>query len=161
MKRFWRRLGRAEGGLGAIEFGFIAPVLLMMLLGIVDFGMAFWEQMQITNAADAGAHWGATNAYSATSIQTVARSATNLSGLSASASNPCGCPTSTGVSIYSCSATCPDGSAPQSYVVVNTKMCYSTFFTWPGLSYCSAGSSNCSGCGSHQIALGAQSIVMK
>src|SRR5712692_1415424 len=56
-ERRWSRLWAARDGLGAIEFGFIAPVLVAMLLGILDFGLAFWQQMEIANAADAGAQW--------------------------------------------------------------------------------------------------------
>lgn len=162
-KNRWSRIWAAKEGLGAIELGFIAPFLLTLLLGIIDFGMAYWQQMQIANAADAGAQWGMSNAYNGTSIQTVAQSATNLA-LSASniaPSNPYGCATSTGVAIYSMGSTCPDGSTPKQYIVVSAKICYSTLFTWPGLVYCSSGNSQCTGCSSSQIALTAQSVVLK
>ena len=166
-KNLLPRLWRARDGLGAIEFGFIAPVLLTLLLGILDFGMAFWQEMEISNAADAGAQWGMSNTYDAPidqtspSIQSVAQSATNLSGITVSSTNPCGCPTSSGVTVYSCGSTCPDSTTPQPYIVVNTHICYSTLFTWPGLTYCSSGNSACTGCSSNQISLGAQSVVLK
>ena len=159
----WARLWRARDGLGAIEFGFIAPVLLTLVLGILDFGMAFWEQMEIANAADAGAQWGMENTYNSDSIKTVVQAATSLSIPTANITpgNPCGCATSSGVATYSCGATCPDGTTPQTYIVVNTHICYSTLFTWPGLTYCSSGASNCTGCGNNQIVLSAQSVVLK
>ena len=160
-KTLLSRLWRARDGLGAIEFGFVAPVLLTLLLGVLDFGMAFWQEMEISNAADAGAQWGMGNTYDATSISSVAASATNLSGISVSSSNPCGCATSSGVSIYSCSATCPDSTTPQPYIVVNAHICYATLFRWPGLTYCSSGNSSCTGCSASQISLGAQSVVLK
>src|SRR6476659_2541052 len=96
-KRRFSRFWRAREGLGAIELGFIAPVLLTLFLGILDFGMAFWQQMEIANAADAGAQWGMANAYNSGSITTVAQSATNMSTVSVSSTNPCGGATSTGV----------------------------------------------------------------
>lgn len=153
------RLWKADEGVGAIEFGFVAPILLVLLLGIIDFGRAYWEQMQIATAADAGAQWAMSNGYNGSSIDTVAQSATNLANVGVSSSNSCGCPTSTGVSIYACSSTCPDGTTPKKYVIVNTHVCYSTLFKWPGLSYCSSGSSACSSCSSSQVALGAQSVI--
>jgi Flp pilus assembly protein TadG len=164
-KQRFSRLWRGREGLGAVELGFIAPVLLTLLLGVMDFGMAFWQQMQIANAADAGAQWGMSNAWNETSIRTVAQSATNLSSVNVSSTNPCGCATSTGVaSGYgtppTCNA-CPDGTTAQTYIVVNTRMCYSTLFHWPGLTYCSNADSNCSGCSSTQVALTAQSAVLK
>src|SRR6185436_17002438 len=79
--------------------------------------------------------------------------------------NPCGCATSTGVAggygtPPSCTA-CPDGTTAQTYIVVNTHICYSTLFHWPGLTYCSGSDSNCTGCSSTQLALTAQSAVLK
>ena len=165
-KKSFSRLLAETRGLGAVELGFIAPVLLTMLLGIFDFGMAFWQQMEIANAADAGAQWGMSNTYSDASIRTVAQSATNLAAnVNVSSTNPCGCASNTGVtSGYgnppSCT-TCPDGTAAQTYIVVNTRMCYSTLFHWPGLTYCSTADSNCSACSSTQVALTAQSAVLK
>ena len=163
MKERWSRLWAASDGMGAIEFGFVAPVLLALTLGILDFGMAFWQQMEIANAADAGAQWGMDNVYNASSITSVVQNATGLSIASGNVtpSNPCGCPTTTGVSTYSCGSTCPDGTAPQPYIVVSAHVCYATLFSWPGLSYCSTGTGNCTGCTSSQISLTAQSVVLK
>jgi Flp pilus assembly protein TadG len=155
-------LGRARDGLGAIEFGFIAPFLLTLLLGVADFGMAYWQQMQVANAADAGAQWGMSNAYDATSITSVAQGATNLStSVTVEPSNPYGCPSDTGITYYSQNSTCPDNSTPKQYIVVTTRMCYSTLFSWPGLAYCSSGSTACTGCSASQVALSAQSVVLK
>lgn len=165
-KKRFSRLWRAKEGLGAVELGFIAPVLMTLLLGIFDFGMAFWQQMEIANAADAGAQWGMSNAYNSSSITTVAQSATNLStNVNVNSTNPCGCASDTGVAggygnPPSCTA-CPDGSTAKPYIVVNTQMCYSTLFHWPGLTYCSNSDSNCSGCSATQVALTAQSAVLK
>lgn len=164
-KKRFSLLLRAREGLGAIELGFIAPVLFTLLLGVLDFGMAFWQQMEIANAADAGAQWGMGNAYNETSIRTVAQSATNLSSVNVSSTNPCGCASSTGVAggygtPPSC-MTCPDGSTAKPYIVVNTRICYSTLFHWPGLTYCSSSDSNCTGCSSTQVALTSQSAVLK
>ncbi len=157
------RLWAARDGLGAVEFGFIAPFLLTLLLGVIDFGMAYWRQMEIANAADAGAQWGMSNAYNIDSIRTVARSATNLatSDVNVEPSNPCGCASDSGVTVYSCSGLCPDSSAPKPYIIVNARICHSTLFTWPGLVYCSTGDSNCTGCTGNQISLSAQSVVLK
>lgn len=159
----WSRLWLERQGLGAIEFGFVAPVLLAMLLGILDFGMAFWEQMEVANAADSGAQWGMANTFDASSITNVVKGSTNLSiaDNNISATNPYGCPTSSGVTTYASSTTCSDGSTSKQYIVVTAHICYSTIFSWPGLSYCSANNSLCTGCSSNQISLTAQSVVLK
>ncbi len=161
-ERGWSRFWAARDGIGAIEFALIAPLLLMMLLGILDFGMAFWQRMQIANATDAGVEWAMANPYNGTSITDVVQAATNLSIPTGniSPSNPYGCATSSGVVTYSQSTTCPDGSTSQLYTLVSAYICYSTLFTWPGLDYCSSSSGNCSGCTSNQISLAAQSVVL-
>ena len=161
------RLWAARDGLGAIEFGFIAPFLVLMLLGILDFGMGFWQQMEIANATDAGAQWGMANSFDQNSITSVVQAATNLSLPSSNitAITECGCPSSTGITAPygtppSCTA-CPDGTGAQPYIVVSAHVCYSTIFSWPGLTYCSSGNTQCGGCSSSQISLSAQSTVLK
>src|SRR4029077_2920309 len=94
-EKWWARIWSATDGLGAIEFGFIAPVLALMLLGVLDFGLAFWQQMEIANAADAGTQWGMSNNYNEANIRTVAQSATNLTGTTITPSPQCGCVNST------------------------------------------------------------------
>jgi len=59
----WKRDPRAEisKGLGQslIELALILPVLMLILMGIVDFGRAFNAYIIITNAAREGARYGA------------------------------------------------------------------------------------------------------
>ncbi|WP_024475597.1 TadE/TadG family type IV pilus assembly protein [Arthrobacter sp. CAL618] len=46
MKRF-----RSEAGAAAVEFALVVPLLLIILLGIVEFGRVFNAQIQVTSAA--------------------------------------------------------------------------------------------------------------
>jgi TadE-like protein len=161
------RLWPATDGLGAVEFGFIAPFLLLMLLGIADFGIGFWQQMEIANAADAGAQYAMANPFNKDSIRNIARNATNLSSVQVDPepTQICGCATSVGVisgfGVYPACLSCPDGTAAKGYVIVNTRICYKTLFTWPGLNYCSLSLSSCSGCSANEIALTSQSVVLQ
>ena len=43
-----------------VEFAFVLPVLLLLLVAIVDFGIVFYTQITVTNAAWEGARAGAT-----------------------------------------------------------------------------------------------------
>ncbi|THD80526.1 MAG: pilus assembly protein [Phenylobacterium sp.] len=41
---FLARLWRSRDGATAVEFAFVAPVLLALLLGVMEIGRAFWSQ---------------------------------------------------------------------------------------------------------------------
>jgi Flp pilus assembly protein TadG len=47
----WRRGKQDEGGQAAVEFALVIPFLLVMLIGIVEFGRAWNEHQVITDAA--------------------------------------------------------------------------------------------------------------
>jgi Flp pilus assembly protein TadG len=131
------RLWSARDGVSAIEFAFVAGILSILLLGVCDFGLGFWEQMQVANAARAGAEFAVKNGYDAANIQTAVTNATNLTGIQASPapSSSCGCPdVRTGVTAATCGSTCADGSTAGTYVTVNAQVSYSTLFAWPGIS---------------------------
>jgi Flp pilus assembly protein TadG len=44
-----------ERGAAAVEFALLAPVLIMLLFGIMEFGRAYSTQISLTNAAREGA----------------------------------------------------------------------------------------------------------
>ena len=44
----------SERGAVAVEFALLAPVLIMILLGIMEFGRAYNAQVSLTNAAREG-----------------------------------------------------------------------------------------------------------
>lgn len=54
------RTRRRRGG-AAVEFALIMPVLMSLVLGCVDFGRFAYDYISITNAARAGAGFGAMN----------------------------------------------------------------------------------------------------
>ena len=66
-----RRPRRWDGQSGAelIEFALVFPILLMTVLGIVDFGFLFHRQEVVTNAAREGARVAALPGYTATDVQ--------------------------------------------------------------------------------------------
>ncbi len=50
---------KLQRGAAALEFAIVLPVLVLLLLGIVDFGVVMGAQTQISNAAREGARAGA------------------------------------------------------------------------------------------------------
>jgi len=53
-----QHLKRGESGVAAVEFALILPVLMLILFGILNYGILLYDQAVITNAAREGARWG-------------------------------------------------------------------------------------------------------
>jgi Flp pilus assembly pilin Flp len=49
-----RAIWRDDNGAAAVEFGLIASIFIIMLLGIMEFGTAFWQWNQATKALQLG-----------------------------------------------------------------------------------------------------------
>ena len=49
---------RSESGTSAVELALLLPVLMMILFGIIEFGMALYRQAILTNASREGARLG-------------------------------------------------------------------------------------------------------
>ncbi len=47
-------------GQSLVEFAFVLPILLLLMVAIIDFGIIFYSQMAVSNAAWEGARAGAT-----------------------------------------------------------------------------------------------------
>ena len=56
-----RLLRRDESGAALVEFALVAPVLLLLLLGMVDFGRAYNYWIDSTHLVHTGARWAAVN----------------------------------------------------------------------------------------------------
>jgi len=49
---FLRRLRRADAGSSAVEFAMVAPILILMLFGVFEFGRALWTQSMLDFAVE-------------------------------------------------------------------------------------------------------------
>jgi Flp pilus assembly protein TadG len=130
------RFGSDESGATAVEFGFVAAILCFLLVGLIDFGMGYWQKMQVGNAARAGVQYAMVNGWNQTEISTAVTGATALSSIAASPAptQACGCPSaSSGIVAASCGASCTGGGTAGTYVTVNASATYSTLLSYPGI----------------------------
>lgn len=117
-----RRRPTARGA-ALVEVAVVLPVLVLIMIGVIDFGRVFYTAMALTNAAHAGALYGAlskANANNVTGIQNaVQNSATpDIGNLDAPASVTVACTcqatatvgTTVGSNMGSCTATCSNPS---------------------------------------------------
>jgi len=129
-----------EGGTSAVEFALAAPILMGLLVPMADLGMAFSDQIQVQQAAAAGAQYAVLhpwNSNSATAIANAVTAATTLAvAASPAPSQTCGCPSGSAITTATCGSTCSDGQPTGYYVVVNAQAPYT-----PKLPYSALGSS--------------------
>ncbi|MFP5255711.1 MAG: TadE/TadG family type IV pilus assembly protein [Acidimicrobiia bacterium] len=66
-ERARRKWARGERGAALIEFALIAPVLFLLIFGIIEFGWAFFQMLDIRHGAREGARLAAVNFKSSSS----------------------------------------------------------------------------------------------
>lgn len=123
-----------QRGSAVIELGLLFPVLLILFLGVVDFALVIQQSMVVSEAAYAGAAYGAIlgNSSNTAMMQTIAtKSATGISGFSATATKWCAC--SAGGASVSCTSTCASYGTPIAYVQVVTNATAAMFFIYTGI----------------------------
>lgn len=137
-----RRRSR-EGGQTLLEFAFLAPLLILIAIGIVEIGRATAFTIAVNNAATAGAEFGSlneSNAQSFSKIETYATNDANFSfgTITATATNGCVCDTGTGVSCSYPVPTAPCANLACTGTVVEcvqvtTQGTWTSLFHYPGL----------------------------
>lgn len=60
---------RSEEGAAAIEFALLLPILVMILVGTFEFGLAYNNYLAITHAAREGARMAAVGAYDEAAVR--------------------------------------------------------------------------------------------
>lgn len=53
-----KKMKNTEDGVAAVEFAIVLPILLLLLFGIIEFSVIFYNKAMITNASREGARAG-------------------------------------------------------------------------------------------------------
>jgi Flp pilus assembly protein TadG len=125
-------------GAALVEFTLFAPLLVVMSIYTMDFGLLFINRIEVQSAASAGLQWAIANrVYNSLDISTAVTNATNDPAISVSAGYPllrCGCPSGTGVTFTTYNgATCPScgGSLEGGlYVTAKTQATYNALVSY-------------------------------
>jgi Flp pilus assembly protein TadG len=126
-----------QRGSSLVETALVLSFILVPLLFVtLDFGQWFYYSIEIQNAAQAAAEYGAQNISDSTGITTTAdNDAHDVASLGVTVNYGCECPdgthASTGTSTDPCSAppSCT-GTTPVNYVQVLTSKTYTPLFPW-------------------------------
>lgn len=138
MSHWLRCLAGSSNGSISIELAVTLSLITAMVIPIVDIGMGAYTQMQVQNAAQAGAEYaavkGASN-WNATNVATAVTSASSLNSISASPapSESCACVTNGALTTVICGSTCGNSEPAGTFATVNAKATYSTLFKYPGI----------------------------
>ncbi len=129
-----RRARHCTAAAIAVELALLAPVLLFMMVGVTDFGMAIYDRMQLTNAARSAVQFAIqneTNMADAAAIEEVARAAGRLEDakITVTTTQFCECPDGAAVA---CDDTCGVG-ARREYISVTVEEQFDMLFSYPGL----------------------------
>jgi len=65
-----------------VEFALVVPLLVMLLFGIIAFGIVFAQKLALGNAARQAARYGVVDGRTCAQIETSARDAANTIGMS-------------------------------------------------------------------------------
>jgi Flp pilus assembly protein TadG len=130
-----------QRGQSAVEIAIAAPVLAILLVFCADFGRIFYTNVEVDNAARAGAQYGSqstTAAANSTNIATAAiNGAPNLSLTSAAVSSSvctCQTPTPSGQTACSSSSSYCTDSPDANYVTVTVTKAFSMTFSFSAFS---------------------------
>lgn len=128
------RLWRSTGGMSSVEMAFIAPLLVLLVIGLVDYGAVINRKMQLANAVRAGAQYALVR-------KPVQDDTTQIENAVLNTAPPDGagtqevdarvfCECADGTEIV-CSNVCADGSDRAAYVEVWIQEDFETIFSYP------------------------------
>jgi Flp pilus assembly protein TadG len=129
-----RNLARDERGLAAVEFALVAPVLILLLAGVVDGTRLISQTMQVKAAAQAGVDVARSKGWDAAKIgETVNAAVTPSITASPAPALTLAC-VSDGNIVPSLAASCGQGlGAPGRFVTVSAHQDFKPLMPWPGV----------------------------
>jgi len=144
-----RDLITKRDGASAVELAICLPLIAAIIVPLTDLGMGAYTQMQVANAAQAGAEYAAAKGWNSDNIVTMVANATNLAGIqpnpsqkpaySPAPAQSCSCVSGTTITAATpasappCSQTCPSGSVG-TFVTVTAQASYTPLFSYPFIS---------------------------
>ena len=121
-------------GIATIEFALLAPLMLLLVAGVVDYTLLMRAAIATGDAARAGAQFGSLsvgNASNTSGMQTAAlKAAPDIPNLTASAATVCSC--ANGNTVNCSGGTCPSGPV-RTYVQVTVRTSVPPLFSYPAL----------------------------
>lgn len=106
-----KRSSGEERGAAALEFALVAPIFIMLLFGVISFGLVFAQQLALSNGARQAARAGVVTGVTCKQIYAQARDASGTVGMS---SGSVTVTITRGATETAASGTTPCGASPAS-----------------------------------------------
>jgi len=118
---------RDRRGVAAVEFAFIAPILVLVIAGINDGAQLILKQNNMHSGVSAAAEYIMRGGSDMPTAQTIGLSAwpSHSSSASVTTNKMCYCGSTGG----SCSSLCADQSVPTAYITVSASDTYAGWYT--------------------------------
>jgi Flp pilus assembly protein TadG len=117
-----------------VELAVILPVLVLLAIGVADYGRVYFTSVAVSNAARAGAEYGTAvtgNQTDQTKIQNFAKlDGAEIGSISVSSRTFCEC---AGISKDDCSTVCAGNNPPEVFVEVSATKDVALLLRYPGL----------------------------
>jgi Flp pilus assembly protein TadG len=132
---------RSESGASVVEIALLSPLLILILFGMLDLARWVYLAIEVSDAARAGAQYGAQNFVTAADSTGIATAATNdvpyITGLTVQSSAPsggltqeCWCSSAPGTNVSCTLSSCSGSSQLILLLQVNTSMTYTPWFMY-------------------------------
>lgn len=128
---------RNNDGVAAVEFALLAPMLLFILVGMIDYGLFINTKMQLQGLSDRAAQYvalgGAQADVDANIIQQsplYTDAASNQTSINFTGEVVCEC---AGGAAVSCAGTCASGDYVRNFYIVTITAVYEPLLPWPGI----------------------------
>ena len=132
-----REMRRSEAGTAIVEFAIVLPLMVLVMVGTVDFARIFYAANVVSQAVRSGAQYGVRAAKSTdyAGMQDAAtNAASDLTGFTATASRLCECTGSPGTPIAcGSSPQCQNGQRKLTYVKVVGNYTFTMIFGFPAV----------------------------
>jgi Flp pilus assembly protein TadG len=120
-----------EEGSSVLELALVMPMLMLLFVGAMDFGQAYYVGIEVTSAAEAGTSYGVANPTDMAGMASAATlDAADVPTMVPTASWGCECSDGTAASI-SCVASPSCVTNVVNYVDVKTTVTYKPMLIWP------------------------------
>lgn len=80
-----KRRARDDRGASAVEFALVVPFLILLIIGMVNFGAVLSQQLSLGNAARQAARYAVVDGPTCTDVESQARGALGAPGMTSSA----------------------------------------------------------------------------